>query len=75
MRQLKGVIAAVVFWTATAFAQQGTADLRGKVVDQQGAALPGVALVARHQDSGLFRETVSGSDGSFFLSAMTPGRL
>ena len=73
MRQLTGVIAAVLFWTATAFAQQGTADLRGKVVDQQGAALPGVALVARHQDSGLFRETVSGSDGSFFLSAMTPG--
>jgi hypothetical protein len=42
-------------------------------VDQQGAALPGVALVVRHQESGLFRETVSGGDGSFFLSAMTPG--
>jgi hypothetical protein len=29
--------------------------------------------VVRHQESGLFRETTSGADGSFFLSAMTPG--
>ena len=29
--------------------------------------------VVRHQESGLFRETTSGVDGSFFLSAMTPG--
>jgi hypothetical protein len=56
-----------------AWAQQGTADLRGRVVDQQGAVLPGVSIVARHQESGLFRETVSGADGSFLLSAMTPG--
>jgi hypothetical protein len=56
-----------------AWAQQGTADLRGRVVDQQGAVLPGVSIVARHQESGLFRETISGADGSFLLSAMTPG--
>jgi hypothetical protein len=36
--------------TSTAFAQQGTSDLSGRVVDQQGAVLPGVAIVARHQD-------------------------
>jgi hypothetical protein len=35
--------------------------------------LPGVPVVARHQESGLYRETVSGNDGSFFFSAMTPG--
>ncbi|MGQ0734817.1 MAG: TonB-dependent receptor [Acidobacteriota bacterium] len=56
-----------------AVAQQGTGDLRGQVVDQQGAALPGVAVVVRHQESGLFRESVTGTDGSFLLSAMTPG--
>ena len=42
-------------------------------MDQQGAALPGVTIVVKHQDSGLFRETVSGADGSFLLSAMRPG--
>ena len=43
------------------------------MVDQQGAALPAVPIVVRNQDSGLFRETVSGADGSFLLSGMNPG--
>jgi hypothetical protein len=56
-----------------AFAQQGTADLRGRVTDQQGAVLPGVSIVVRHQESGLFRETVTSPDGTFLMSGMTPG--
>ena len=56
-----------------ALAQQGTADLRGRVIDQQGAVLPGVTIVARHQESGLFREAVSSPDGTFLMSGMTPG--
>ena len=60
-------------FTTPALAQQGTADLRGRVVDSQGGVLPGVAIVVRHQESGLFRETVSSSDGSFLMSGMTPG--
>jgi Carboxypeptidase regulatory-like domain len=58
---------------APAFAQQGTADIRGRVIDQQGAVLPGVTVTVRHQESGLFRETVTGPDGLFLMSAMTPG--
>jgi hypothetical protein len=58
---------------APVLAQQGTADMSGRVLDAQQAALPGVTVMVRHQDSGLFRETTSGPDGSFFLSAMTPG--
>ncbi len=57
----------------SALAQQGTADLRGRVVDPQGAVLPGVTIVVRHQESGLFRETVSSGDGTFLMSGMTPG--
>lgn len=56
-----------------AFAQQGTADLRGRVVDPQGGVLPGVSIVVRHQESGLFREAVSSADGTFLMSGMTPG--
>ena len=59
--------------TGSALAQQGTADLRGRVTDQQGAVLPGVTIVVRHQESGLFRETVTSADGTFLMSAMTPG--
>jgi hypothetical protein len=74
MRRLIGM--ALIGWlasTAAALAQQGTSDLRGRVLDQQGAALPGVTILVRHEESGLFRESVSGADGTFFLSAMTPG--
>ena len=42
-------------------------------MDQQGAVLPGVTVVVRHQESGLFREVVTGPDGTFLMSAMTPG--
>jgi hypothetical protein len=59
--------------TSLAWAQQGTSSLRGQVVDQQGSALPAVTIVVRNQESGLFRELVSGVDGSFLLSGMTPG--
>src|SRR5688572_2285008 len=63
----------VLVFTDLSLAQQGTADLRGRVIDQQGAVLPGVAIVVRHQDSGLFREAVSSADGTFLMSAMSPG--
>jgi hypothetical protein len=54
-------------------AQQGTTELRGRVVDAQGAVLPGVTVTVRNQDTGMYRETVSGSDGSFIASGMVPG--
>jgi hypothetical protein len=59
--------------SVSTFAQQGTGELRGKVVDAQGAVLPGVTVVAKNEASGIFREIVSGGDGSFFMSALTPG--
>ena len=58
---------------APAMAQQGTGELRGRVLDQQNAVLPGVTVVARNEASGMFREIISGADGSFFMSALTPG--
>ena len=58
---------------ATVNAQQGTGDLRGKVVDSQQAVMPGVTVTVRNQENGTFRSTVSGVDGSFFVSAMNPG--
>jgi Carboxypeptidase regulatory-like domain/TonB dependent receptor/TonB-dependent Receptor Plug Domain len=57
----------------SAYAQQGTGELRGRVVDAQNAVLPGVTVTAKNEASGQFRESVSGPDGSFFMSALTPG--
>ncbi|PYR58200.1 MAG: hypothetical protein DMF91_17705 [Acidobacteria bacterium] len=77
MRQVTWVFAAGIamwLWTAApATAQQGTGELRGRVLDQQGAVLPGVAIVAKNEGSGQYREIVSGADGSFFMSALIPG--
>jgi hypothetical protein len=73
-----GLCAAATFgvWLLAAgapYAQQGTGELRGRVIDAQGAVLPGVTVVAKNEASGQFREIVSGADGSFFMSALTPG--
>src|SRR5688572_7279245 len=66
-------LSSLVLASSQAFAQQGTADLRGRVIDSSGAVLPGVAIVVKHQESGMFRETVSSTDGTFSMSSMTPG--
>ena len=59
---------------ASTAAQQGTAEIAGHITDQQGAVLPGVAIVVTNEDSGVFRELVSTADGSYFVSQMVPGR-
>jgi hypothetical protein len=57
----------------SASAQQGTTELRGRVIDSQGAVLPGVIVVVRNQETGMFRETASGEDGTFIASGIVPG--
>src|SRR5712672_42893 len=59
---------------ASALAQQGTSEIGGKVTDEQGAALPGVAIVITNVDTGAFRDVTSGPDGSYFASQLVPGR-
>src|SRR5688572_8111204 len=59
---------------APALAQQGTAQLGGRVTDAQGGALPGVSIVVTNEDTGLVRELVSSSEGSYFVSQVVPGR-
>ena len=55
------------------YAQQGTAELRGVIVDQQNAVLPGVSITVRNQDTGMFRETTTNADGTYFVAAIPPG--
>jgi hypothetical protein len=57
-----------------ALAQQGQySAVQGRVVDEQGGALPGVAIVVTHQESGRFRQVVSNDDGSYFVTGLIPG--
>jgi hypothetical protein len=56
-------------------AQQGaTSAIRGRIVDQQHAVLPAVAIVVTHAENGTTRETVSGEDGTFLVPGLVPGR-
>ena len=64
--------AAVCVWVlmlGTMGAQQGTSEVRGRVADGSGAAMPGVTVLVRNQDTGLYRETVSGEGGAFIALA------
>ena len=63
IRQASAWMLALLLGVATAFAQQGTTEIRGRVLDAQGAMLPGVTVTVSNQDTGMFRETVSGADG------------
>jgi outer membrane receptor protein involved in Fe transport len=74
VRAMSCVLTLVLAMAGNAWAQQGTTEIRGKVTDAQGASIPGVSITIRNQDTGMFRETVSGADGTYFISAVTPGR-
>jgi hypothetical protein len=63
----------LVTFALSAYAQQGGSSIRGRIVDQQNAVLPGVAVVVTHQESGTFRETVTAADGTFFITGVVPG--
>src|SRR5262245_37800882 len=77
MNRWTAIVAASVvvgaFAGARLDAQQGTGEMRGKVLDAQNAVLPGVNVVAKNEATGTFREAVSGADGPLFLTALTPG--
>jgi outer membrane receptor protein involved in Fe transport len=73
IRLLGCVLSGVLAVAASAVAQQGTSEIKGRVVDSQGAAVPGATVVARNQETGMFRETVSAADGTYFVSGIFPG--
>jgi len=70
--QVVAVLMVLASFTSVA-AQQGGSAIRGRVTDEQKGVLPGVAIVVTHQETGTFRETVSGPDGSYLVQGLVPG--
>ena len=64
----------VLLLTALVGAQGGGSAVQGRVIDAQQAVLPGVAIVVTHQENGTFRETITGPDGTYFVTGLPPGR-
>ena len=53
--------------------QVGGSAIQGRAVDQQQAVLPGVTIVITHQETGTFRETATGPEGTYFITGLPPG--
>jgi hypothetical protein len=75
MRRLAAVVfAGVLTLTPIAAAAQGQSSaVQGRVLDESGAAMPGVVVLVTHQGSGTFRQVVSNADGSYFVTGILPG--
>ena len=58
-RHLFGAACLLLLASATAFAQQTTGNIAGRVLDQQGAAVPGVTVTAKSPSTGFTRTDVS----------------
>src|SRR5690242_1061587 len=54
-------------------AQTATASLSGAVVDQNGAAVPGVAVAVTNAGTSLERNTTSNDSGNFTFPLLPPG--
>lgn len=72
-----GCATALLLWAAAptrpALAQTSTGSLRGHVVDETGAVLPGVTLTALQAEAGYRQTTVTRADGGYTLTGLRPG--
>ena len=58
---------------AAAFAQDPTGTVEGTVTDPSGAVVANARVLVRHLDTGLMRETVSGSNGLYRVAGLPVG--
>src|SRR6185436_15686001 len=61
--------------SAHALAQQTTGTITGRVLDAQGAAIPGATVIAKSASTGFTREVVSDTEGVYRLSALPVGQF
>src|SRR5688572_4161166 len=65
----------VIASTATRVEAQGAgAGIEGTAMDAQGAALPGVTVTLRNEETGVMRTATSDAEGRYRLPSLPPGR-
>src|SRR5712691_8542653 len=72
-RHLWGAAACVLLACASAFAQQTTGNISGRVVDQQVAAIPGATVTAKSPTTGFTRTETTDAEGIYRLNALPVG--
>src|SRR6266540_3978049 len=55
-------------------AQATTGELKGTVVDQNGAAVPGATVTAKNDDTGIETTVTAGGDGGYDFPRLAPGK-
>jgi outer membrane receptor protein involved in Fe transport len=65
--------ALLMVFSTSAFAQQTTGIVTGRVLDEQGAAIPGATLTALSASTGFTRTEVSDGQGVYRLNALPVG--
>src|SRR3954447_3873342 len=66
---------ATLFLVQSTFAQTQatTGNIHGRVCDPDGAAISGVTVIARNDDTGFSRSALSDQDGEYVFILLTPG--
>jgi len=67
------MIALCALWAAPVLAQQTSGNITGRIVDAQGAAVPGVSVTARNPQTGFVRTDVSDGEGIYRLTSLPVG--
>ena len=64
---------AIALAAPAAMAQQTTGNISGRIVDDQGAAVPGVTVTGKNVQTGFTRTDVSDGEGIYRLTALPVG--
>jgi hypothetical protein len=72
-RRLTAAAVYLLLGCVSAFAQQTTGAISGRVLDSQGAAMPAVTVTARNEATGFTRTEASNGDGVYRLAALPVG--
>src|SRR5215831_17347722 len=73
-RQLLGAVLVLLLPCVSAFAQQTAGNVTGRVLDQQGAAVPGATVTAKSGQTGFTRTEVSDAQGLYRLNSIPVGK-
>src|SRR5437867_12150279 len=66
-------VALLACCVSPALGQLAQGELRGTVVDESGAVLPGVGITATHVETGTSRATTTAANGTYLMPAMPLG--
>jgi outer membrane receptor protein involved in Fe transport len=72
-RFTKALCVCLLACAAPALAQQTSGNITGRILDDQGAAVPGTTITATNPQTGLVRTDVSDAEGLFRLNALPVG--